>query len=89
MKTKIDTGFAGRLKTLREARGLTQQQLADATGMNRFGIAKLEQGVSEPYWPTVLKIAAALDVDCREFQPAAKEKALGRPRRAAEAKGKK
>jgi transcriptional regulator with XRE-family HTH domain len=67
MKQREDTGFAGRLKQLREARGLTQQQLADAAGMNKFGLAKLEQGVTEPYWPTVLRLAAALGVSVAAF----------------------
>jgi transcriptional regulator with XRE-family HTH domain len=59
--------FAGRLKSLREAAGLTQAQLAEQAGMNQFGIAKLEQGQREPSWNTVLALAKALDVDCRAF----------------------
>ena len=55
------------MKELREVRGLTQQQLADAAGMNKFGLAKLEQGVTEPYWPTVLKLASAMGVNCMDF----------------------
>ena len=31
-----------------EAAGLTQPGLAERAGMNRFGIAKLEQGVRQP-----------------------------------------
>lgn len=67
MKKKEETGFGARLKSLREERGMTQQQLADAAGMNKFGLAKLEQGVTEPYWPTVLKLAKALNVTCEAF----------------------
>jgi transcriptional regulator with XRE-family HTH domain len=61
------TGFASRLKALREARGLTQQQLAELAGFYRYSIAKLEQGVQEPTWPTVLAIAKVLGVTCQEF----------------------
>lgn len=64
------TGFAARLKELREGAGLTQDQLATETGVSRFGIAKLEQGVTEPYWPTVLKLADVLGVTPDAFLPA-------------------
>lgn len=61
------SGFAGRLKSLREARELTQGDLAQQTGLNRFSIAKLEQGRREPNWPTVLRLAKALGVDVGAF----------------------
>jgi len=60
--------FAERLKQLREAAGLTQSELAERAGMNRFGVAKLEQGVREPSWATVQVLAEALGVDCAAFQ---------------------
>jgi transcriptional regulator with XRE-family HTH domain len=59
--------FAEKLKSLREAAGMTQPQLAEAAGMNRFGIAKLEQREREPSWATVQKLAKALGVTCQEF----------------------
>src|SRR3989442_261540 len=59
--------FAGRLKELREAAGLTQGQLADRAGMNQFGVAKLEQGVREPSWATVQALAPALGVAVTAF----------------------
>ena len=68
-KPETPTGFACRLKTLREAAGLTQAQLADRTGYYRFTLAKLEQGVQEPTWPTVLALAAALGVKITDFLP--------------------
>jgi transcriptional regulator with XRE-family HTH domain len=64
------TGFAARLKALREAKGMSQQQLADAAGLNVGGVTKIEQGQREPGWSTVLKLAAALDVDCTAFTAA-------------------
>ena len=68
-KPETPTGFASRLTTLREAAGLTQAQLADRTGYYRFTLAKLEQGVQEPTWPTVLALAAALGVEITDFLP--------------------
>jgi transcriptional regulator with XRE-family HTH domain len=35
--------------------------------MNRFGVAKLEQGVREPNWTTVLALAQALGVEVGAF----------------------
>src|SRR5262249_28754620 len=74
MKKKV-TGFGQRLKALRESAGLTQVQLAKAAGLNRFGLAKLEQGVGEPHWPTVLALANALGVSCEAFTQTGEEDA--------------
>ncbi len=80
--------FAEKLKRLRESAGLSQQQLADRAGMNRFGVAKLEQGVREPSWATVQVLAKALGVDCLAFADAPGESVVavpepkrGRPRK--------
>jgi transcriptional regulator with XRE-family HTH domain len=55
------------LKQLREDAGLSQGELAEKAGLNLWGVAKLEQGVREPTWNTVLVLAAALGVDCNAF----------------------
>ena len=60
--------FGARLKHLREQVGLTQQQLADKAGMNKFGVAKLEQDQYSPTWPTVQALAKALGVNCLVFE---------------------
>lgn len=52
-----------RLKELRDARGWTQDDLADASGMNRVTIAKYEAGRSEPKSASLGKLAMALGVD--------------------------
>ncbi len=59
--------FGARLKELREEAGLTQPELAERAGMNRFGIAKLEQGVTKPSWETVVALCQALRVRADEF----------------------
>jgi transcriptional regulator with XRE-family HTH domain len=79
--------FGPRLKELREAKGLTQPELAERAGMNRFGIAKLEQGVSRPHWDTVVALCQALEVDCNAFmqEPSTRKPAgPGRPPKPAE-----
>ncbi len=76
--------FAGRLKELRSAKGWTQQQLADASGLKLGGIRDLEQGVNNPTWPTVLALAEALGVDCSAFTVEPSERhtsGRGRPRK--------
>lgn len=81
-----DDGFGARLKELREQAGMTQQQLADAAGMHRFGVSKLEQGLREPSWATVRAICKALGVSCEAFNQEAAEKPAtgpGRPRKPA------
>lgn len=44
--------FSDRLKELRNARGITQQQLADWTGLGRTRIGNYERGVREPDFET-------------------------------------
>jgi DNA-binding XRE family transcriptional regulator len=70
MPMKAETGFGARLKELREAAGLTQGDLAEACGVNRFSIAKVEQGLRDPSWPLALRLARALGVSVADFAPA-------------------
>ncbi len=73
--------FAERLRQLREAAGLTQPQLAERAGMNRFGIAKLEQGVREPTWSTVQALARALGTSSQAFEGTAETSSEAAPKR--------
>ena len=68
MDTGGDSHFARRLKELREAAGLTQQQLGERAGMHKLSVAKLEQGLREPSWATVQALADALAVGCEAFR---------------------
>ena len=49
------------LKEIREARGLTQAQLAEAIGVSRKTINTVENGVFVPSTVIALKLARALD----------------------------
>jgi transcriptional regulator with XRE-family HTH domain len=87
-KPERPTGFGGQLRRLREAAGLTQGQLGERAGYHGFTVAKLEQGLQEPTWPTVLALAEALGVNCLAFVPEdggapAESRGPGRPRKAA------
>lgn len=77
--------FGARLRELREAAGLTQQQLGDLAGIHKLTVAKLEQGIREPTWNTVRAIADALKVSCEAFNQAPADvepRGKGRPARA-------
>jgi transcriptional regulator with XRE-family HTH domain len=60
--------FADRLRGLREAAGLTQAALADAAGLSLGAVRNYEQGIREPYWAAVFKLADALGVSCEAFR---------------------
>lgn len=60
-----DTPFPGRLRELRQAAGLTQQQLADRAGLHRVHVAHLETGGRRPdrlNLDTARRLADALGV---------------------------
>jgi transcriptional regulator with XRE-family HTH domain len=75
--------FAERLRELRERAGLTQAQLAEASGLPIGSIRNYEQGQREPYWNVVFQLAAALGVSCEAFAvcTAVSKPAAGKPSR--------
>jgi len=52
-----------RIRELREAKGWTQDDLAEAAGIHRVTIAKYEAGKVEPKSTSLSRLAAALEVD--------------------------
>jgi transcriptional regulator with XRE-family HTH domain len=81
--------FAGRLQELREAKGLSQYELARRTGLSKQTLSKLEMGDRDPSWTTVRLLAHVLGVSVTAFEagelplPEPKPPARrGRPRRA-------
>ncbi len=64
-----ETGFAARLRDLREGRGMSKVDLADACNVSRNTIGNLESGRTEPTWPLVLRLAGALGVLVTDFLP--------------------
>jgi transcriptional regulator with XRE-family HTH domain len=59
--------FAEKLRELRERAGLTQSQLAQASGVPLGSIRNYEQGQREPYWSVAFRLAAALGVSVEAF----------------------
>jgi DNA-binding XRE family transcriptional regulator len=60
----VDRMLAGEapVRVWRDYRGLTQQQLSEASGVNRVQIANIESGVRSGSVATMRKLAAALGV---------------------------
>src|SRR5262245_15546045 len=83
------TWFAGRLRELRTAAGLTRDELGERSGIAGRSIEGLEQGRVLPAWATALALAEALGVTVLAFttEPAkVPEEVLrgGRPRKVEE-----
>ena len=60
VRAQMETRFAVALAMLRQERGLTQQQLAEASGLSQPMLARYEKG-QIPTVPTLQRLAAALD----------------------------
>lgn len=61
------TRIGMRLKELREAKGLTQKQLADAANISQRTVSHIEQGRNEPTLSTAASLARVLDVTVNSF----------------------
>ena len=62
-----------RIRPLREKRGWTQQHLADAAGLSRKIITRLEKGELIPSKETLMAVAAAFDVSLPDLQDPQRE----------------
>lgn len=65
---KAGDGFASTLARLREAAGLTLQDLGDAAGLSRQRVHQLETGDVKPTWAVVQALAVALGVSTEVFR---------------------
>ncbi len=63
----IDPALPAVLRRLREARGLSQEATAIAAGVALNTYSRIELGQQSPTWPTVRRIARALDVSMAEL----------------------
>jgi len=59
--------FAIRLKELRRRSGMTQEELADATGLSVGFIRSLEQAINAPSFESLELLARALGIEIKEF----------------------
>lgn len=61
-KTKRPATFAGRLRSLRTAAGLSVADLAERANLNKSAVYHLERGLREPAFATACALADALGV---------------------------
>ena len=59
--------FCERLQQLREKAGMTQEQLAERSGVKLWTLRGYEQGRREPSWKAALSLAGALGVAAEAF----------------------
>lgn len=68
------TRLASNLKELREARGLTQQELSERSGVPRPTLAHLESGQGNPTLAVLIKVASSLGIGIEALVSASKPK---------------
>jgi len=54
--------FGKKIKTIRKAKGLTQEKLAELVNRSKNHISKIEQGLANPPLSLIIDIAIALNV---------------------------
>ena len=57
--------FGAKVRAEREARGLTQKQLSERTGIAQADISKLERGNANPSLRTLQRLAAGMGMNVR------------------------
>jgi XRE family transcriptional regulator, regulator of sulfur utilization len=67
MRDDVATNLASNIRLLREARGLTQQQLAKLADIPRPTLTNLESGGANPTLAVLVKVAAALQLRVEEL----------------------
>jgi transcriptional regulator with XRE-family HTH domain len=58
--TRAGVIFGGRLREVRQKRGLTQVMLADVSGIQQSHISMMERGEKLPQLATLIRLAVAL-----------------------------
>ena len=59
--------FGQNLRRLREARGLTQDEVADRAGTDAASIRRYERGVRDPSIKALVRLAQALDAKAADL----------------------
>ncbi len=66
-ETKLYKRIGARIKFLRETQNLTQENLAEKSGLSLDYIGKIEVCINKPGLRALIKISNALDVDIKEL----------------------
>ena len=67
MMEGIEKQFGRRIRVLREAMGISQEELADRAGMHRTYLGGIERGERNPALKNIGALAKALEVDISEL----------------------
>ena len=70
--------ISANLRRLRKARGVTQEDLAEAAGITRVAYRNLETGISQPRPETLQALARSLEVGIQDLVTPAAEPRPGR-----------
>lgn len=63
----LKTQFGRRLRVLRKRADLTQEELAEATGLTIESISNIERGIFGPKFDNLEKIAKVIGVEVKEL----------------------
>ena len=66
--------FGNRLRELRQAKGVSQEALADLAGLHRTYVSSVERGERNISLQNIDRLAAALEVSLAELMPAQSKK---------------
>ena len=61
--SRLTRNLGAAVRRIREERGLTQAELAQAVGLGSVQVSRIERGVQEPRFVTIERLAEALEVD--------------------------
>ena len=70
MEKKLQTelkAFGARIKVLRKKKGFSQLDVEIESGINRVEVSKIENGMNNIEFATILKLAIALDVEIKDL----------------------
>lgn len=59
--------FGATLRQLRKAKGLTQERVAELTGISTNFVSELERGLKAPGLVVIVRLSKALDVSVHEL----------------------
>ena len=69
-RSRFAQEFGGKVRALREAKGMSQEALADAAGLHRTHISLVERGQRSARLETIARLAVALGVQPARLMPA-------------------
>lgn len=80
--TASDQTLPAVIKRLRAERGITQEEMAFRADVTIATLSRVERGVTNPAWPTLVKIAEALGIAPVELIAAAEAARTAKARQA-------